>query len=58
MPTTIIRENHNIAGSFILWALGFVSSIAGTLLYVEYGLTVPRWFRNEESQEQVFFGRR
>ncbi|ESZ89783.1 hypothetical protein SBOR_9834 [Sclerotinia borealis F-4128] len=41
-PTTIIQQDRNIGGSLILWSLGFIASMAGTLMYVEYGLTIPR----------------
>ncbi|KAI9642690.1 hypothetical protein NHQ30_008421 [Ciborinia camelliae] len=41
-PTTIIQQDRNIGASLILWSLGFIASMAGTLMYVEYGLTIPR----------------
>ncbi|KAM0138752.1 hypothetical protein ACHAO1_003351 [Botrytis cinerea] len=41
-PTTIIQQDRNIGASLILWTLGFIASMAGTLMYVEYGLTIPR----------------
>ncbi|KAF7896513.1 hypothetical protein EAF00_006527 [Botryotinia globosa] len=41
-PTTIIQQDRNIGASLVLWTLGFIASMAGTLMYVEYGLTIPR----------------
>lgn len=41
-PTTIIRQGHNVGASLIFWAVGCIASMAGTLMYVEYGLTIPR----------------
>ncbi|KAJ8059581.1 hypothetical protein OCU04_011236 [Sclerotinia nivalis] len=41
-PTIIIQQDRNAGASLILWVLGFIASMAGTLMYVEYGLTIPR----------------
>ncbi|KAA8571418.1 hypothetical protein MFRU_026g00320 [Monilinia fructicola] len=41
-PTNILQQDRSIGGSLILWSLGFIASMAGTLMYVEYGLTIPR----------------
>ncbi|QSZ32040.1 hypothetical protein DSL72_001609 [Monilinia vaccinii-corymbosi] len=41
-PTNILQQDRNIGGSLVLWSLGFIASMAGTLMYVEYGLTIPR----------------
>ncbi|CAD6445349.1 de1bd2df-e27b-4a2f-9748-9a3129b5dc9c [Sclerotinia trifoliorum] len=40
-PTIIIQQDRNVGASLILWVLGFIASMAGTLMYVEYGLTIP-----------------
>ncbi|KAL0264641.1 hypothetical protein SLS55_000591 [Diplodia seriata] len=42
-PTTILQRDHNIGASLMLWLAGCVASLAGSLVYVEYGLTIPRW---------------
>ncbi|TEY36169.1 hypothetical protein BOTCAL_0563g00050 [Botryotinia calthae] len=49
-PTTIIQQDRNIGASLILWTLGFIASMAGTLMYVEYGLTIPYHLVNGEIQ--------
>ena len=41
-PTAILRQDRNIGASLIFWALGCLASMAGTYMFVEYGLTIPR----------------
>jgi amino acid transporter len=42
--TTILREDQNVGWTLVLWAVGAVASFAGALMYIEYGLTIPRVF--------------
>jgi hypothetical protein len=59
-PTSILQQDHNVGWSLILWALGCIASIAGVLMYVEYGLTIPRHKLDdaEPGDEEVFVARR
>jgi hypothetical protein len=57
-PTSILQQDHNVGWSLVLWALGCVASTAGVLMYVEYGLTIPRHKLNEADEEDVFVARR
>lgn len=57
-PTTILQQNHNVGGTLMLWAAGFIASVAGVLLYAEYGLTIPRHECPHLSNEPVFVARR
>ncbi|KAH8585638.1 amino acid permease-domain-containing protein [Bisporella sp. PMI_857] len=45
-PTAIILQTENVGWSMILWVVGFIATMAGTLMYIEYGLTIPR--RNDK----------
>jgi hypothetical protein len=59
-PTSILQQDHNVGWSLILWALGCIASIAGVLMYVEYGLTIPRHKLDdaEPDDAEVFVARR
>jgi len=41
-PTAIILQTENVGWSLMLWVVGFITTMAGTLMYIEYGLTIPR----------------
>ncbi|PQE07462.1 High-affinity methionine permease protein [Rutstroemia sp. NJR-2017a BBW] len=49
-PTSVIQQDRNVGGSIFLWVVGCIASMAGTLMYVEYGLTIPRRRMNGEIQ--------
>ncbi|KAM3072668.1 hypothetical protein ACMFMF_007003 [Clarireedia jacksonii] len=49
-PTIIIQQDRNVGGSLFLWVIGCIASMAGTLMYVEYGLTIPRRRMNADVQ--------
>ncbi|KAH8758173.1 amino acid permease-domain-containing protein [Hyaloscypha sp. PMI_1271] len=40
--TFILEADQNVGGSLMLWVLGAITAFAGTLMYIEYGLTIPR----------------
>ncbi|KAH0043071.1 hypothetical protein KCU78_g665, partial [Aureobasidium melanogenum] len=42
-PTSVLRDDHNIASSLMLWLAGCFATLAGTLIYIEYGTTIPRY---------------
>jgi amino acid transporter len=36
-------DTHSVGFTVIFWLLGSIATIAGTLVFIEYGLTIPRW---------------
>ncbi|KAG9660559.1 hypothetical protein KCU64_g3120, partial [Aureobasidium melanogenum] len=42
-PTSILRDDRNIGSSLMLWLAGCFATLAGTLIYIEYGTTIPRY---------------
>ncbi|KAG9516430.1 hypothetical protein KCU93_g9097, partial [Aureobasidium melanogenum] len=42
-PTSVLRDDHNIGSSLMLWLAGCFATLAGTLIYIEYGTTIPRY---------------
>jgi hypothetical protein len=39
----VFYNTQSIGGSLLMWLYGIVTSLSGLVLYVELGLTVPRW---------------
>ncbi|KAG9705755.1 hypothetical protein KCU86_g3754, partial [Aureobasidium melanogenum] len=42
-PTSVLRDDRNIGSSLMLWLAGCFATLAGTLIYIEYGTTIPRY---------------
>jgi hypothetical protein len=41
-PSTVMRGTHSVGISLLFWVAGAIYAIAGTYVYVELGLTLPR----------------
>ena len=39
-------DTQSVGITLIFWLLGSIATIAGTLVFIEYGLTIPRWSLN------------
>ncbi|KAF2004027.1 amino acid transporter [Amniculicola lignicola CBS 123094] len=52
-PWTVIHGTQSVGMSLVFWAIGALSLLAGTLLYIEFGLTVPR-HRIDGRMQSVF----
>jgi amino acid transporter len=42
-PSTIMLDTRSVGITLIFWLLGSIATLAGTLVFIEYGLTIPRW---------------
>lgn len=42
-PRTVIAGTRSAGGALILWFFGAIYALAGTHVYIEYGLNVPRF---------------
>lgn len=42
-PTTIMHDTKSVGFTLIFWLLGSIATLAGTFVFIEYGLSVPRW---------------
>lgn len=42
-PSVVFLNTQSIGLSMILWMLGGIMTIAGGIVFVELGLTIPRW---------------
>jgi hypothetical protein len=42
-PKTVILGTRSAGSALLLWFLGTLYSLAGTHVYIEYGLNVPRY---------------
>lgn len=38
-----MHDTKSVGFTLIFWLLGSIATMAGTLVFIEYGLTVPRW---------------
>jgi amino acid transporter len=45
-PGTIIKDTNSVGLTLIFWFFGSIATVAGTLVFIEYGLTIPRWDLN------------
>jgi hypothetical protein len=39
-----MHDTRSVGVTLIFWLLGSIATIAGTLVFIEYGLTIPRWY--------------
>ena len=46
-PTTVFHYTHSVGIKMLVWLCGSIAAIAGTLIYIEFGLTTPSFGRNE-----------
>jgi len=46
-PKTVWQNTGSVAGALFMWALGGLISYAGMAVYLELGLTIPRYLVNE-----------
>lgn len=42
-PALVFYNTQSIGGSILMWLYGALTCMAGVVLYIELGLTVPRW---------------
>ncbi|KAL2265778.1 hypothetical protein VTJ83DRAFT_6878 [Remersonia thermophila] len=42
-PAVVFANTQSIGGGILLWLYGALTALSGLVLYVELGLTVPRW---------------
>jgi len=42
-PSVIFTNTQSVGISLLLFGLGGITSLAGVMNYIEFGLTVPRW---------------
>ena len=42
--TKVIQHTHSVGITFLFWLSGAVATVAGILVYMEFGLTSPRYF--------------
>lgn len=49
-PTTVIHYTHSVGITMLLWVCGSIAAIAGTLVYIEFGLTTPRYLFGREKK--------
>ncbi|KAG9659277.1 hypothetical protein KCU64_g3957, partial [Aureobasidium melanogenum] len=42
-PTSVLRDDRNVGSSLMLWLAGCFATLAGALIYIEYGTTIPRY---------------
>ncbi|KAH8593103.1 amino acid/polyamine transporter I [Bisporella sp. PMI_857] len=42
-PSSIMYDTHSVGFTLIFWLLGSIATLAGTFVFIEYGLTIPRW---------------
>ncbi|KAH8703794.1 amino acid/polyamine transporter I [Talaromyces proteolyticus] len=42
-PTAIMHGTQSVGFTLIFWLLGSIATIAGALVFIEYGLSIPRW---------------
>ena len=42
-PSNIMYGTRSVGVTLIFWLLGSIAAFAGTLVFIEYGLTIPRW---------------
>ncbi|KAH8671838.1 amino acid/polyamine transporter I [Tricladium varicosporioides] len=42
-PSTIMHDTRSVGYTLIFWLLGSLATMAGTFVFIEYGLTIPRW---------------
>ncbi|KAH8725895.1 hypothetical protein GQ44DRAFT_726624 [Phaeosphaeriaceae sp. PMI808] len=41
-PCTVIHATQSVGATLLLWSFGALSAMAGTVIYVEFGLSIPR----------------
>lgn len=39
----VFTNTQSIGLSLLLWAFGAILALSGVIVYIEYGLTIPRW---------------
>lgn len=42
-PTTVIQHTRSVGLTILFWLFGAIASLAGILVYIEFGLTTPRY---------------
>ncbi|KAL1838771.1 hypothetical protein VTJ49DRAFT_2233 [Mycothermus thermophilus] len=42
-PAVVFYNTQSIGGGILLWLYGALTALSGLVLYIELGLTVPRW---------------
>ncbi|MCJ1460573.1 hypothetical protein MMC28_010955 [Mycoblastus sanguinarius] len=43
-PTTVIQYTHGVGITLLFWLGGAIAAMAGILVYMEFGLTTPRYY--------------
>jgi len=41
--SVVFTNTQSIGASLLLWVYGAIFALAGVVLYIELGLTIPRW---------------
>lgn len=47
-PAIVLRGTGSVGASLCLWALGAVAAIAGLLVWLELGLSIPKFRQRDE----------
>ena len=42
-PTKVVRYTHSVGITLLFWLCGAIAAMAGILVYMEFGLTTPRY---------------
>ncbi len=50
---TVIRGTQSVGVSLLFWLLGAINACAVTFLYIEFGLTIPRYDINNAGKVSV-----
>lgn len=48
-----MQATQNIGVTLLFWLLGALTALAGTVLYIEFGLTIPRHLINGKFEPVV-----
>lgn len=52
-PWTVMQATQSIGVTLLFWLLGALTALAGTVLYIEFGLTIPRHLINGKFEPVV-----
>lgn len=52
-PTKVIQYTNSVGIALLLWLAGAVAAMAGILVYMEFGLTTPRYYFNGRGKISV-----
>lgn len=50
-PAIVLRETGSVGASLLLWTLGAILSMAGLLVFLELGLSIPKFQPPDASSE-------